>query len=74
MLMPTKYEDLENNLMVLGVDVIKKLKNNKSHDIESLFQAIKTSKSINLERFYNTLCFLWLSEIIILDGISIRLK
>ncbi len=68
------HENLEFNIMVIGADIIKKLKVRNSYNIEDLFQDIRSTKSINLERYYNALCFLWLSEIVDLKDKNIVLK
>jgi len=74
MLIPNKYEGLEFNLIVLGADILNLLKKKRLHNIEELFQKLKRDKAINLERFYNTLCFLWLAEMIYLEDAYILLK
>lgn len=63
MLIPTKHENLEKNILVLGADIITFLKK-KPYNIEFLFQEIKKLKSVSLDQFYDTLTFLWLVEII----------
>lgn len=73
MLLPTKHEDLEKNVLVLGADILMLLKKRK-YNIETLFQKIKNKKSISLGRFYNTLLFLWLADLIELETYYIRLE
>jgi hypothetical protein len=76
MLVPSKYENLEKTLLVLGSDVIFLLKN-ESYDIESLFQKLNESKKeghINLDQYYSAISFLWCAEIIELDNYIIFLK
>ena len=50
--------------------ILKKRKQN----IEDLFQKLRDEKSVTLEQFYNTLTFLWLSDIIDNDEFYINLK
>ena len=73
MIFPTKHENLEKNLLVLGSDIIYILKKDKQN-IEDLFQKIKVKKNASLDQFYNTITFLWLSDIIDQDNFSIKLK
>jgi Fe2+ or Zn2+ uptake regulation protein len=75
MFLPTKYENLQKSTIVLGADVIKSLKK-KDYNIEDLFQEIKQipSKDISLNQYYNTLTFLWLTDIIDLKEFTIQLK
>jgi hypothetical protein len=73
MLIPTKHENLYQNILVLGADILFLLKK-RGYDIESLFQKIKYDKAINIDQYYNTLLFLWLSELIELDEYHIKIK
>lgn len=67
MLYPSESENLEFNLIVIGSKIIKKLKRKQHWNIEELFQEVRNDIPINLERFYNSLCFLWLADVIQLD-------
>jgi hypothetical protein len=73
MLIPSKYENLQQNLLVIGSDVIAILKR-RPYDIESLYQELKSRRSINLDQFYNCLTFLWLSEVVNYQGFQVSLK
>lgn len=73
MLIPTKYEDLNFNLLVIGSYVIKLLKKNP-YNIENLFQKLKKEHNLNLEQFFNALTFLWLAEIINVDLYQVSLS
>lgn len=59
--------------MVIGADIIKLLRKQK-YTIEELYQIIKIEKQISLERFYNTLAFLWIAEVIESDDFYISLR
>jgi hypothetical protein len=74
MLIPSKHERLEKNLLVIGVDILALLKKKKTYNIENLFQQFKQCKSINLEQYYNTITFLWLADIVNIDKYNISLK
>ncbi len=73
MIIPTKYENLNNNVLIIGSDIIKLLKK-QSYNIENLYQKIKKAKKIDFNTFYDTLTFLWLSEIIEKNQFQIYLK
>lgn len=73
MLIPTKHENLNQNIMVIGANILLHLKK-KNLNIEILFQKIKSEKTISLEQFYNTLLFLWLAELIDHEDYLISLK
>lgn len=63
MLIPSKHEKLDRNILVIGSDILGILKH-RSYNIETLFQDIKRLKSIDLDQYYNAITFLWLSGII----------
>jgi hypothetical protein len=73
MLIPTKYEDINYNLLVIGANTIRLLKI-KPYNVENLFQKLKHDHNINLEQFFNALTFLWLAEIINVDLYQISLN
>ncbi len=80
MFIPNKHENLQKSTVVLGANVIKSLKK-KNYNIEDLFQELKNlfpkeenTEPISLNQYYNTLTFLWLSEIVDLDEFTIKLK
>ncbi len=67
MLIPSKHERLEKNLLVIGGDILSILKKRKIWNIEDLFQNLKKVKSVSLNQYYNAVTFLWLSGIIQVD-------
>ena len=73
MLIPTKYENLNKNLLVIGAEVISRLKK-RSYNVEELYQILKKEKGINLEQYYNCLTFLWLGDILILERFRLILE
>jgi hypothetical protein len=73
MLIPTPYESLQKNTIIIGADIIGLLKQ-KNYNIEALFNELKKLKSTHLNQFYNTLLFLWLADIIELDEHTLILK
>jgi len=73
MLLPTKYEKLSQNTMVIGAKVISLL-NRRKYSVEDLYQVLKKEDQINLERFYDILSFLWITEVINSDEFYIFLK
>lgn len=73
MLIPSKYEDINSNLLVLGSFVIQALKKHP-YNIEDLFQRLKKVHSINLEQYFNAITFLWLADIVVLNTYQISLN
>ncbi len=73
MIIPSKNENLNKNILVIGSEIINLLKK-QSFNIENLYQKIKKKKNINFDTYYNTLTFLWLSEIIDKSEFQIYLK
>ena len=72
MLIPTKYENLNKNLLVAGADVISHLRE-KTYNIEELYQLLKKEKGMNLNQYFNCLTFLWLADILILENADLKL-
>jgi hypothetical protein len=74
MLIPTKHERLSLSLIVLGGDVLTYLKKHEELPLDDIFQHLKTKKNISLDRFNDTILFLWLSDLVSLDTniLSIR--
>jgi hypothetical protein len=72
MLIPTRYENLNKNLLVAGADVISHLQK-KPYNIEELFQLLKKEKGMNLNQYFNCLTFLWLADILVLENSDLKL-
>lgn len=72
MFIPSKHENLHNSTIILGADIIKFLKK-KDFNIEDLFQELR-HKDVSLNQYFNTLTFLWLTDIIDLQEVTISLK
>jgi hypothetical protein len=72
MLLPSKYEDLNSNLIVVGAYIIEILKR-RPYNVEDLFQVLRNKYNINLEQYFNSITFLWLSDIVILNTFQISL-
>ncbi len=75
MFIPTKHENLQKSTIVLGADIIKSLKK-KEYNVEDLFQELKKGegKDISLNQYYNTLTFLWLTDVIELNEFNLKLR
>lgn len=75
MFIPTKHENLHKSTIVLGADIIKSLKK-REYNVEDLFQELKKvfEKDISLNQYYNTLTFLWLTDVIELDDFNLKLR
>lgn len=76
MLIPNKYENINDNLLVIGSNLVSLLRR-RPFNIEDLFKAVnkergsKNLHQINLDQYFNALTFLWLAEIIILNEFQI---
>lgn len=73
MLIPTKYEKLNQNAVVIGASVLGLLRK-KKYSVEELYQILKKEKQINLERFFNVLSFLWVADAIETDDFYVSIK
>lgn len=76
MLIPSKYENINDNLLVIGSNIVSLLKRHP-FNIEDLFKSVnkerdsKNLHQINLDQYFNALTFLWLAEIITLNEFQI---
>ncbi len=76
MLIPNKYENINDNLLVIGSNLVSLLKR-RPFNIEDLFKFInkereeKNLHQINLDQYFNALTFLWLADIITLNEFQI---
>lgn len=73
MLLPSKYENLNFNYLVLGAHTLRYIKNG-TDNIEELFQILKTNHKIDLDMFFDILTFLWLADLIVYKNFSITLN
>ena len=73
MFKPSQYEDIQNSLIVLGADLLHKLKR-KDYNLEDLFKEIKEKKDININQFLNVVTFLWLVDAIDYTNLNVSLK
>lgn len=74
MLYPTKYERLNNNLLVIGADAISLLKTG-SYDVESLFKELNIKSSrVSLSRYFDLMTFLWGAGLIEIKRYTIALN
>lgn len=73
MLLPTKYENLNYNILVLGVHTIRYIKQGKKN-IEELFSILKLNHNVDLDLFFDIITFLWLADIIVYKNYSITLR
>lgn len=74
MLLPTKHEILKNNELVIGAKIINLLSKKTSINITDLFEETVKIASISLNQFYDTLTFLWLADIVILERYKVQLS
>ena len=67
MLIPTKHENLEKNILVLGADILRYIKSNGSSPIEFIFQYLKERKDITIDHFFDVVTYLWIIGFINLE-------
>lgn len=72
MLIPSKYEDISTNLLIVGSYIINSL-NSRKYNVEDLYQKLNKTHAVNLDQYFNALTFLWLAEIINVDSLTITL-
>lgn len=72
MIVPNKHENLNRSIIVLGSDILQALKK-ASYGIENLYHELYSKKPVDIKTFYDTLLFLWLSEVISIDGHHVTL-
>lgn len=72
MLIPSKYEDINQNPFIVGYHIVNMLKE-KPYNIEKLFQHLRDKFLLNLEQYYDSLTFLWLADIITVSETQINL-
>ena len=74
MLIPTKYDNINKNILVIGYKIVKELKR-KPYNIDKLHQILKKrGLDISLDTLYDVITFLWLSDIVDLVKYQIFLK
>ena len=75
MFVPSKHENLQTSIVVLGADLLKSL-HKKPYNIDELYREVNVAynKDISLNQYYNTLTFLWLIDAIIVDSFTVKLK
>jgi len=75
MIIPTKYENIKENPLIIGYHIIALLKENPLSFLEIHHQLFQFKKiELGYENLLETLTFLYLSEIIEIDNNIIRLK
>lgn len=74
MFTPTRHENLHKSTIVLGADIIKSL-TRRAYNVDELFQELKKvyEKDISLNQYYNTLTFLWLTDVLELNEFNLKL-
>lgn len=72
MLLPSKYQPLHKNLLVIGAEAIHLLQSN-DYNIHALYLQLKNKKDISLNDYFHLLTFLWLANIITIENTSIKI-
>ena len=73
MLIPTKYENIEKNILVISSEILKLLKK-KSFSVDDLFAEIKKIRRIDFESYFDCLVFLYLADFLEAQNHYISLK
>lgn len=73
MLIPTKYDNINKNIAVIGYKITKELMK-QPYNIDKLYQKIKKDVNISLDLFYDTITFLWLADIVEKEKYQIFLR
>ncbi|HAK77313.1 MAG TPA: hypothetical protein DCM71_10485 [Runella sp.] len=73
MFKPSQYENIETSTIVLGADILQKLKK-KRYNLEDLFNEIRKKKEITVNQFLNSITFLWLVEAIDYSGFTLSVR
>lgn len=72
MLIPTKHENLSLNVLVLGAEILKLLRqNDRWESVESLFDHLTEQVPASLDQYYDAVLFLWLAGLVRKDGFFI---
>lgn len=73
MFKPSQYENIQKSTIVLGADLLQKLKK-KNYNIEDLFKELRQKKEVNINQFMNTITFLWLVDLIDYQDFTVSLR
>lgn len=73
MIIPTKHEKLDENILVLGASILKLLKK-KTYLVDDLFRKIQETQYVQLDKFFDTVLMLWLLDFVTLHNNIIRIK
>jgi len=79
MLIPNKYENINDNLLVIGSNIVSSLKS-RPYNIEDLFRSVNKDRGernlhqINLDQYFNALTFLWLADLVVLNEFQILIN
>ena len=67
MIVPTKHQSLEQNVLAIGADILHALRK-ESMSIEKLFQVIKIDHNVKIDLVFDSIVFLWILEAISVEG------
>lgn len=76
MIVPSKYENLEDSWIMLGYEILKLLKKKPSLNIELVYKKINMQhqNTISLNKYFDVVMFLWLGEMIEVSEYHLSLK
>jgi hypothetical protein len=74
MLVPTKHQKLNENLITIGSEILKEVKKGDKF-VEDLFNDFKDNhESVHIDNFFLALIFLWLVDAINMEDYLLRFK
>ena len=73
MIIPTKFDELDSNAMVLGASILEHVRVGGAN-LEEVFQRLKSKHQVTLDRYLDTLLFLWLCRLVEIDRHHVKLK
>jgi len=73
MMFPTKFDELDSNPLVLGASILELIKA-QERNLEEIFQKLKRKHEVTLDRYLDTVLFLWLSGLIEIQHYYLRLN
>lgn len=67
MIIPTKHQSLEQNVLAIGADILHALRK-ETMSIERLFQVIKLDHNVKIDLVLDSIVFLWVLQAVHVEG------
>ncbi|MER3329221.1 MAG: hypothetical protein RIF34_06540 [Candidatus Kapaibacterium sp.] len=68
MIVPTKHQNLQDNVLVIGAEVLDFIKKEGPTSVEHIYQKIKKKHNVRIDTVLDTITFLWLIEAVLKDN------